>query len=260
MTDFAKQAVTRIGPPLAAAILLVVSWSLVVRVFQIEPYLAPTPRQVGQALSENRATLLNACRLTGQAALGGLMMSVAGGTLVGVVFAKSRWLRYAFYPYAIFLQTVPIVAIAPLLILWFGYGKSGVLAVAFILSFFPIVATVTAGMLSVPSQYADLFQLHRASRLQRFMKLEFPYTIPHLITGVKTSSGLSVIGAIVGEFFVGYGDEGYGLGYLIRTWAESYRTDGLFSAVLLATLLGVVVFATVSLVAEFALRRYVRRI
>ena len=235
MRQLGWQLGLRIGAPLAAAALILVGWWAVVTYFEIQPFLAPTPQQVGMTLWADRAELLAACRMTAKSALGGLAMSVVTGTVIGVLFAKSRWLRYSLYPYAIFLQTVPIVAVAPLLVMWFGYGRSGVMAVAFILSFFPVVANVTAGMLAVPVALEDLFRLHHANGWQRLWKLQLPHTIPSLMTGVKTSSGLSVIGAIVGEFFVGYGGEGYVLGYLIRTGAESYRTDGLFAAVLLST-------------------------
>ena len=132
----------------------------------------------------------------------------------------------------------------------------GVIAVAFVLSLFPIIANLTAGLTSVPPPLQELFSLYRASRWQRLIKLQFPHAVPHLMTGLKTSSGLSVIGAIVGEFFVGYGDKGFGLGYLIRSAAESYQTASLFAAVILSTLLGVIVFAAVGLVSEWVLQRW----
>jgi NitT/TauT family transport system permease protein len=246
----------RLVAPTCSLLLLLLVWAVAVQFSGVQTFLFPSPVQVGQAFWQQRQVLLLACGLTGGAALAGLALSILIGTLVAVLFSQSNWLRYGFYPYAIFLQTVPIVAIAPLLVMWFGYGPRGVIAVAFILSLFPIIANATAGMISVPRGLEELFRLGKASRWQRLVKLQLPHALPHLVTGVKTSSGLSVIGAIVGEFFVGYGGEGFGLGYLIRSWAESYRTDALFAAVFLSALLGVLIFAAVGLTAEKCFSRW----
>lgn len=248
--------VQRLLPPFVAAACFVAAWEGAVRFWQIPSYLVPTPRAVLHRFVDDYPMLLTAWWLTAQAALAGLLLSLIVGTLIAVVFSQSSWLRYALYPYAIFLQTVPIVAIAPLLVMWLGYGRQGVIAVAFVLSIFPMIASVTAGMMSVAEPYRELFTLYRASRWQYLVKLQFPTALPFLATGLKTSSGLSVIGAIVGEFFVGYGDTGYGLGYQIRSSAESYQTASLFAAVALSTLLGIGVFACVSLVSERVLRRF----
>ncbi len=246
----------RVVPPLMAAILLLILWALAVEIWHIKDYLLPKPSSVMLQLWSDRSRLLYGFWLTGKAALAGLVLSLLIGTVISTVFAQSSILRYAFYPYAIFLQTVPIVAIAPLLVMWLGFGSRGVIAVAFVLSLFPIIANLTAGLTSVPPRLQELFTLYRASRWQRLIKLQFPHAVPNLMTGLKTSSGLSVIGAIVGEFFVGYGDKGFGLGYLIRSAAESYQTASLFAAVILSTLLGILVFASVSLVSEWVLRRW----
>jgi NitT/TauT family transport system permease protein len=246
----------RLVPPVLAAGLLVIAWAATVRFWQIEDYLLPAPGDVWDHLWTQRRSLAKAWWLTARAALAGLALSLAAGVAIGILFAQSALLRFALYPYAIFLQTVPIVAIAPLLVLWLGFGTQGVVAVAFVLSLFPIIANTTAGLTSAPLALHELFTLYRASRWQRLIKLQCPHAVPHLMTGLKTSSGLSVIGAIVGEFFVGYGDQGFGLGYLIRSTAESYQTSGLFAAVILSTLLGVVVFALVSVVSEWVSRRW----
>ena len=243
-------------PPILAALLFLVFWQFAVSFWKIKPFLVPPPGAVLQSLFEDRARLANAWWLTGKAAITGLALSFVVGSAVGMLFAQFQWLRFAFYPYAIFLQTVPIVAIAPVLVLWLGYGARGVIAVAFVLSLFPIIANMTAGLLSVPVPLHELFQLNRATRWQRLQKLQLPFAIPYLATGLKTSSGLSVIGAIVGEFFVGYGGKGFGLGYLIRTSAEGYQTPTLFATVILSTLLGVAVFAVVGGLAELILRRW----
>jgi NitT/TauT family transport system permease protein len=246
----------RMLPPALAAVVMVLLWAAAVRIWHIEDYLLPAPSDVAQYLWKERQSLAVGWWLTARAAVAGLALSLVVGVAMSIVFAQSALLRYALYPYAIFLQTVPIVAIAPLLVLWLGFGTQGVVAVAFVLSLFPIIANTTAGLTSAPVPLHELFTLYEASRWQRLAKLQCPHAVSHLMTGLKTSSGLSVIGAIVGEFFVGYGDKGFGLGYLIRSNAESYQTAGLFAAVILATLLGVVVFATVSVVSEWIGKRW----
>jgi NitT/TauT family transport system permease protein len=251
-----RWAVQRLVPPVMAAVLLVLAWAFVVEAWQIERYLVPAPGDVMRQLWNDRQGLTAGWCLTAQAALAGLAMSLFVGVAISIVFAQSAVLRYALYPYAIFLQTVPIVAVAPLLVLWLGFGSRGVIAVAFVLSLFPIIANTTAGLMSTPEPLHELFTLYKASRWQRLVKLQCPHAVAHLMTGLKTSSGLSVIGAIVGEFFVGYGDKGFGLGFLIRSAAESYQTASLFAAVILSAFLGVVVFASVSLVSEWVLRRW----
>jgi NitT/TauT family transport system permease protein len=246
-------------PPGVAAVVFFVAWALIIRVFDIRPFLAPTPTGMLAALFKDFETMMRACLLTGKASISGLLLSTAMGTAVGVVFAQIPLLRRAMYPYAIFLQTVPIVAIAPLLVLWIGNGLASVIAVAFILSLFPIVTNVTAGMTSVPESFEELFRLNHARPWQRFTKLQFPHAIPHLMTGIKISGGLAVIGSIVGEFFVGYGAEGRGLGYMIRQSVEMNRTDRLFAVVFLSTLLGVLIFASVCVVADVVLKRWNQR-
>src|SRR5262249_18495250 len=145
------------------------------------------------------------------AALLGFAMSLAAGTALALVFSQSRIVQRSIYPYAIFLQTVPIVAIAPVLILWFGYGLAGVVSVSFILSLFPIITNATAGLTMVDANLIELFEVNNASRGQMLFKLRLPNAVPNLVTGAKISCGLSVIGAIVGEIYAGFQGDNYGL-------------------------------------------------
>lgn len=255
-SSWTTSLLSRLVPPVLAAAFVLLAWWQLVRYFEVPAYLVPSPQSVVETFWSDRRRLLQSFLQTGFAASIGLLLSTVFGLSIGILFAQSTILRLAFYPYAIFLQTVPIVAIAPLLVLWLGYGIQGVIAVAMVLSIFPIIANVTAGMTSIPGPMRELFQLYRANRWQRLWKLQLPFAVPSLVTGIKTSSGLSVIGAIVGEFFVGYGNQSVGLGYLIRSSSDILQTATLFAAVLLSTLLGVTLFATVSLLSEFVLRRW----
>jgi NitT/TauT family transport system permease protein len=243
-------------PPVLLFALVVALWEFVVWWFNIGAYLLPAPHAVALALWEDRAKLFNAASYTLTAAAAAFAISFAIGTLVAMAFAQSAILRRAGFPYAIFLQTVPIVAIAPLVIAVLGPNLRSVVLVAVIISLFPIITNVTAGLLAVDPKLVELFAVLRASRWQRLLKLQIPTAIPHAITGARTSSGLAMVGAIVGEFFAGYGGERYGLGYLISTNNDYLRTDKLFAAVLVAALLGIAIFGAVNLIAGLLLKRW----
>ncbi len=232
-------------------------WQAAVVWLRIHPIILPSPIRVAGVAWQERNTLLAGFCLTGAAALLGLVASILLGTSVAVLFSQSRWLRAAFYPYVVFLQTVPIVAIAPLLITWFGYGFRTVVFVACIISLFPVISNVTAGLLSVDENLKDLFRLNRATRWQTLIKLRIPLAVSHLILGTRVSAGLAVIGAIIGEFFVGNGAGGYqGLGTLMTGWQNLARTDALMAVVLTSTLLGLVMIGLVNGLARLALSRW----
>jgi NitT/TauT family transport system permease protein len=155
------------------------------------------------------------------------------------------------------LQTVPIVAVAPLLIIWSGYTFRTVLIVTVIVCLFPIVNSVTAGLLSASGEASDLFRLYGASRWQRLRRLQVPSAVPHLMVGIRTSSALAVIGAIVAEFFVGNGTSYDGLGTLMTGWQAMMKTDALIAALFASALLGLAMFATVQLISSVLLKRWV---
>ncbi|MEO8377771.1 MAG: ABC transporter permease [Candidatus Sumerlaeota bacterium] len=222
-------------------------------------YLVPKPLSVWNAAVEQHAKLATATWLTATGALAGFAASIVVGALIAFVFSQSAIIQRAAYPYAIFLQTVPIVAIAPLIILWFGSGFTAIAITAFVISLFPIIANGTQGLTALDPQMVELFAIHRATRMQKLMKLRIPNSIPYFVTGMRTSSGLSVIGGIVGEFFAGYGTEKFGLGYLIYQTSGQQKMDLLFAAIIASTLLGLGIFALVGVASRLLLRRWVAR-
>ncbi len=246
-------------PPLAALLIAVAAWQACVVAFGLPKYLLPSPAEVAASVVNDPARLLNATCRTAIASVLALIASTLIGVATGFVFSQSAVIRRSLYPYAIFLQTVPIVAIAPLVVLWLGFGLSGIVAVAVVISLFPVITAATTGLTQLDPLLVDLFRLHRASRWQLLWKLRLPSAVPHIITGVKTSGGLAVIGAIVGEFFAGYGVRDYGLGFLIRFTADQSRTADLFAAVLASTALGVLIFAGVSGIGACILNRWYDR-
>lgn len=230
-------------------------WQAAVVAWDIPQILLPSPTQVLIAAWENREALVKGFVSTALAALLGLSASSLVGFLTAIVLSLSKILRRAMYPYVIFLQTVPIVAIAPLLITWSGYEFRTVVLVSAIISFFPIVSNVTSGLLSVPDEYIDLFRLYGGTKLQTFLRLRIPSAMHHFVLGLRISAGLSVIGAVVGDFFVGGGLDG--LGSIMTVWQNRGRTDALIAAVFASTILGVVLLSLVNTLCHFFLSRWV---
>ncbi|MDC0718847.1 ABC transporter permease [Nannocystis bainbridge] len=243
-------------PPLLVFLGFLGLWQLACAALALPTYLVPTPAEVARQAVEHAGELAQAALLTAIGALGGLGASLLVGGLVAVLFSQSRTAARSLYPYAIFLQTVPIVAVAPLIVVWFGTGLQSVILTAAILSVFPIITNGTTGLVRVDPQLLELFAMSDASRLQLLLKLRLPGSLPYFVAGAKISGGLAVIGAIVGEFFAGFGADDLGLGALILQTSGRLQTAYLFAAIFAATLLGLVLFGAVALLGELALRRW----
>lgn len=246
-----KRALTRIAPPVVTFVVGVLLAEWLIRALDVSPLILPRPSAVWAAATGEAASLLPALGATAQAVLIGLALSSTLGVAAAVALAASPWIQRAFYPYAIFFQIVPIVAIAPLLVIWFGYGPRAVVAAALVVSIFPVIANTLAGLLSVDPALRDLFRLYGASGFATLWKLRLPWALPYLLTGLRIAAGLAVIGAIVGEF-VGGG----GLGVLVLGAMRQQRTDLVFAAVAYASLLGLALFAAVGLASRIALRHW----
>jgi NitT/TauT family transport system permease protein len=249
--------VTRaLWPPALAAVIVVALWHAAVVATGVAPYLVPAPAAVAGEAWAHAGELARATLRTAAAATVALLGSVAGGLAVAFGFAQSRTLLRALYPYAIFLQTVPIVAIAPLVIIWSGPGFRSVVLIAFFVSLFPIVTSATTGLTSIDRDLRDLFRVHGASRWQTFWKLRLPHALPDVVTGAQVSGGLAVIGAIMGEVFAGYGAEARGLGYLVTVTASQLKTAYLFASVIACTLLGLAVFGALGWIRQAVTARW----
>ncbi|NOK02253.1 MULTISPECIES: ABC transporter permease [Myxococcus] len=251
-----RSALRAAVPPLVALVVLLTLWEGTVRLLEVPRWLVPPPSAIGAAGAQEASSLLGAAVTTGRSALVGFGLSAVLGVLVAVLLASSRMVERALYPYTLFLQTVPIVAIAPLLVLWFGPGPRAVAVSSFIVSLFPVIANTLTGLRSVEPSLRDMFRLYGARRLATLWKLELPAAMPHLFTGLRIASGLAVIGAIVGEFVAGFSEGSAGLGILVLSAYRQLRTDLLFAAVLAASGLGLVLFGVVSLTGARLLRRW----
>jgi NitT/TauT family transport system permease protein len=226
------------------AVLLLV-WQIAVWVLQIPPYMLPPPAHVGRAIVTRFPDLWTSFWISAEAAAAGLLGSIVGGLLIALVFARLPWLRRMLFPYTVLLQTVPIVAIAPLILMWAGQGLFAVALVTFIICLAPIIANATQGLISVDPNLLQLFLMHNASQGQILRKLRLPHSLPYLFVGIRISSGIAVIGAITGELFAGSTRVGQGgLGYSILYAMAQLQTDYLFALVFAATILGFIFFFT----------------
>jgi NitT/TauT family transport system permease protein len=214
-------------------------WAGAVSVAHIPVYMLPGPGAVLAAAWERYPSLLNSLWITTMEAVGGLAASILVGIAAALLFAQWRWMRQLVYPYTILLQTVPIVAIAPLIINWFGPGMQAVMLVTFIICLAPIIANTTQGLVSVDRNLVDLFLMHKATPAQVLLKLRLPHALPNLFTGIRISAGIAVIGGITGELFAGSTRVGEGgLGYAIIYANNQMETGYMFALVAAATLLG----------------------
>ena len=194
--------------------------------------------------------MLRALLLDVQVSMVGLVIAVVLGVAAALVMSQAPWLERGLYPFAILLQVVPILAIVPLIGLWFDYGFNGRVVVCVIIAIFPMIANTLFGIHSVDRGAHDLFTLNRATRWQRLAKLSLPGALPSMFAGLRISSGLSVIGALVGDFFFVQGQPG--LGTLLSTYISRVQSTDLFAAILLSSLYGVVVFALFSALTSVA--------
>jgi NitT/TauT family transport system permease protein len=236
---------------------LLAVWRVLILAFDIPGYLLPTPLAVAQVAMQRLPELWTSLTISAEAAVGGLLASIAVGILIALIFARSPWVRKMFFPYTILLQTVPILSVAPLIIIWVGPGLLAVGVVTFVICLAPIIANTTQGLVSVDENLVQLFLMHNASQGQILSKLRFPHALPYLFVGVRISSGIAVIGALTGEWFAGSGRAGQGgLGYSILYAQAQLQTAYLFALVIAATLLGFTLFFTVMFFEWLALHKW----
>jgi NitT/TauT family transport system permease protein len=238
------------------ALLLLLWWGIIV-VFKVPKYMLPTPLSVIETLFARIPDLWASLLITVEEAAIGLAASIIAGILIALIFARSPLIRQLFFPYTILLQTVPIMAVTPLIIMWMGPGLPSVVLVVFIFCLPSIIANTTQGLISVDENYVQLFQMNNASPSQILFRLRLPNSMPYLFVGIRISSGLAVIGAITGELFAGSSQVGQGgLGYSIVYALQQLQTDYLFALVLAATILGFSFFFLVMFFEWLALHKW----
>lgn len=240
--------------PLLVLIVVLLAWQGLVWARDIPKFLLPSPRDIVMATWSDGPRLWAATVRTASEAGAGLGLSVAIGFLMASILGQARWIRLSLMPYVLIFQTVPIIGVAPLLITWFGNTFSTVMLIAAFISIFPIISNTTTGLISVDAAHLDLFRLNRASRWQIYWFLQVPTALPFFAAGIRIASAASVLGACVGDYFVGTAQQ-EGLGFLV--FQAKDRDAGLMFATLLAlTIMGFVYYLLASLFCRTVLLRW----
>ncbi|GAB3256189.1 ABC transporter permease [Kineosporia babensis] len=243
-------------PPVVAAVLGLAIWQLIIEIFALPVYLLPGPADVWAALTTDAGPILAAAKVTMQEALLGFGLAALSGFAAALVMARWNIAERGLYPYLVLLQTVPIVAIAPLFVVWFGAGITTNALVAAMIAVFPIAANTLQGLKSTDRNLVQLYRMAGAPERVQLFSLRVPAALPQILTGLRIASGASVIGAIVGEFVAGIGGGEGGLGYVITLNATQLRTPELFVAVLMASAVSLILFAIVATIEGQLLKRW----
>ncbi|MDF2958725.1 MAG: transporter [Paenibacillus sp.] len=243
----------RVIPPVIAFIVFIGGWQLLVSLFNIPVYLVPKPTDIVHAAVENRHDLWVSVSTTTIEAVIGFFLSVVLGVSGAILLASSKIIERSVYPYAIILQTIPIVAIAPLIVIWFDAGMNAIVIIAFLIGFFPMLSNTLIGLNATDHNMSNLFYLYNANPFQTMWKLRIPAALPYIVAGLKISCTLCVIGAIVGEYIAGIGGDKGGLGYAITYAAARLKTAYLFACGLSASVLGIGFFLLVNAFAKWML-------
>ncbi len=248
-----RPGMQRIFYPLVVAVVLLALWQGGVMLFEIPVYLVPSPSITVQTLFTDWALLSGALLVTLKITLLAFVCAVLLGTLIAFAFVQNRVVETAFFPYAVLLQVTPIVAIAPLIIIWVKNSTASLVICATIVALFPIIANTTLGLRSINPGLLAYFRLNRASRWKTLYKLRAPSALPYFFGGLRISSGLALIGAVVAEFVAGTGGTGTGLAYQILQSGYQLNIPRMFAALGLITLTGVGLFALMSVLSQWAL-------
>jgi len=236
-----------VWPPTLAFVVAILAWQFLPGPMGLPVYILPTPSAIWATAVDHGPEFVSAIVLTSVTSFAGFAISAVLGVLGALVMAGWKPLERTLYPYAIILSTVPIIAIAPLVVIWFGTGTLSILVITFIVGFFPIVANTLVGLQSASSTSVDLFRVYHASKLQVMLKLRFPTSLPFIMAALKVTATLAVIGTIVGEYVAGTGGGNGGLGYIVIVASNRLETAYVFAAAIAAALLGILFFALASL-------------
>ncbi|MGX7744480.1 ABC transporter permease [Rhodopseudomonas parapalustris] len=245
----------RVALPIVVLIAAILAWDLVVRLNQIPPYVLPGPFLVASTLIHDWPVLFGSLLTTLWTTLEGFLAAAVGGIALALLFNQSRLLEYSLFPYAVVLQVTPVIAIAPLLLIYLPQ-ETAVIVCAWIVAFFPVLSNTTLGLNSVDRNLAGLFRLYGASRWQTLLRLKLPAALPYILGGLRIAGGLSLIGAVVAEIAAGSAGAGSGLAYRIAESGYRLNIPRMFAALLLLSTAGIVIYLLLALLSHLLLRRW----
>ncbi|MCL6707314.1 ABC transporter permease [Pseudomonas sp. R2.Fl] len=251
-----SETLLRIVIPVGVIAVLILLWHVGVAVSGVPQYILPGPAAVARSLVNDWGTLAPALWVTTKITLASLALALIGGVGIAVFLVQSRWIEVAFYPITVILQVTPIVAIAPLILIYAPSTQVALLICAFLVAFFPILSNMVQGLKSVDHNLLNLFDLYGASRWQTLLYLKLPASLPYFMTGLRIGGGLALIAAVVAEFAAGSAGAGSGLAF--RLLESQYRLNipRLFAALFLLSCLGVLIFAATSFISWLSLHRW----
>ena len=250
------ERVARAAMPAVMGTLALVAWDLVVRLNHIPPYILPGPLRVAQSLWDDWGSLLPALEVTLTITFMALAVAVVGGVGLAVLFAQSKWIEISFFPYAVVLQVTPVIAVAPLILVYVDNTHVAILICAWIVAFFPILSNTTLGLNSADHNLVNLFQLYGATRWQTLRFLRVPAAMPYFLGGLRIAGGLSLIGSVVAEFAAGTAGQGSGLAFRILEAGYRLNMPRMFAALALISATGIVIFLFFTALSHLALRRW----
>jgi NitT/TauT family transport system permease protein len=250
------QSLAKLLAPLAVGLLFLAAWEAVVRIEAIPRYILPGPLLVAETLWTDGPSLLGSLLVTLRITFAALIAAALLGGAIALLFARSRVLEISLFPYAVILQVTPIVAIAPLIIIWVQNTFLALLLCAWIVAFFPVVSNTTLGLNSADRNLAELFRLYGASRWQALWQLRLPSALPYFLGGLRISGGLALIGAVVAEFVAGTGGAETGLAFRILESGCRLQIPRMFAALVLLSFTGVAIYGALSLLSWLLLRRW----
>ncbi len=242
--------------PIAIGLVFLGAWEAAVRLADVPPYILPGPWRILQTLISDRESLFDALLVTLEVTVSAFVLAALGGGALAILFTRSRWIELSLFPYAVILQVTPIVAIAPLIIIWVKDTYLALLICAWIVAFFPVLSNATLGLSSTDHNLLDLFELYGASRRQTLWYLRVPSTLPYYRAGLRIAGGLALIGAVVAEFVAGTGGTNTGLAYLILEAGYRLQIPRMFAALLLISGTGILIFLVLSLLSHVILRKW----
>lgn len=251
-----RERIARVLAPLVVGLIALTAWDLVVRVNGIPPYILPGPLLVARSLVTDWGTLWPSLLVTIEITVLALAVATFGGLLLAVLFAQSKWVELSFFPYAVVLQVTPVIAIAPLILIYVDSVHLALLICAWIVAFFPILSNTTLGLNSADHNLLALFRLYGATRWQTLRHLRLPSAMPYFLAGLRIAGGLALIGAIVAEFAAGSAGTSSGLAYRILESGYRLEIPRMFAALLLISLTGIVIFLAFTLLQHLILRRW----
>lgn len=251
-----REQVLKIVVPVGMLILAILAWNGLISLYNIPIYILPRPTDVAYALYTDWGTLFPALLVTVKITFIALFLALIGGGAMAIILVQSKWIELALFPFAVILQVTPIIAVAPLLLIYTPNTQTALLIVAFLVAFFPILSNMVAGLKSVDHNLLNLFDLYGASRWQTLIHLKLPASMPYFMAGLRIGGGLSLIAAVVAEFAAGSAGAGSGLAFRLLEAQYRLNIPRLFAALMLLTATGVAIFGLTSLISWLALHKW----